>query len=117
MKLKRLACVACVTALSASAAQAQIDILPVTFTCAGGVRLPVTYFNPAEGDGAAAMVVDGQLIALRQVPSGSGIRYESVGGQGTYVLRSKGWDAMVSFAAAGAGGGDETDVLTGCTSR
>lgn len=115
MNLRRLAYMAGVTTLFATAAQAQIDILPVTFTCAGGVRLPVTYFNPAEGDGAAAMVVDGQLIALRQVPSGSGIRYESVGGQGTYVLRSKGWDAVVSFAAAE--GGSETDVLTGCTSR
>ncbi|SHE68898.1 Membrane-bound lysozyme-inhibitor of c-type lysozyme [Ruegeria intermedia] len=115
MKSIRLTYLVGLTALCASAAQAQIDILPVTFTCTGGVRLPVTYFNPAEGDGAAAMVVDGQLIALRQVPSGSGIRYESVGGQGTYVLRSKGWDAVVSFAAAGGGG--ETDVLTGCTSR
>ena len=111
----RLTVLAGMATLCASMAQAQIDILPVTFTCEGGVELAVTYFNPPEGDGAAAMVVDGQLIALRQVPSGSGIRYESVGGQGTYVLRSKGWDAVVSFAAAGAG--SETDVLKGCTSR
>jgi len=106
---------AAAAALSGGAAVAQIDILSVAFVCENGAELPVTYFNPTKGDGAAAMIVDGKLIALRQVPSGSGIRYESVGGQGTYVLRSKGWNATVSFAADGAA--DETDVLTGCVSR
>lgn len=102
--------------LHGSAALAQIDILSVTFTCENGVELPVSYFNPAEGEGAAAMIVDGRLIALRQVQSGSGIRYESVGGQGVYTLRSKGWDAVVSFAAE-RDSASETDILTNCTSR
>jgi len=113
--LKSIALAASATLLSAAAAVAQIDILSVTFVCENATELPVTYFNPSEGDGAAAMIVDGRLIALRQVPSGSGIRYESVEGQGTYVFRSKGWNAMVSFVADGAA--DETDVLTDCVSR
>lgn len=104
-----------IVGLHGGAAAAQIDILSVTFFCENGVELPVTYFNPTEGEGAAAMVVDGRLVALRQVQSGSGIRYESVGGQGTYTLRSKGWDARVSFAAAGAAG--ETEILKNCVSR
>ncbi len=115
MKMVKLLALAVASTLCGAAAQAQIDILSVTFTCEGGVELPVTYFNPAQGEGAAAMVVDGTLVALQQVPSGSGVRYESVGGQGKYILRSKGWDATVSFAAAGAAG--ETDVLRGCSSR
>ncbi|WP_170363539.1 MliC family protein [Ruegeria arenilitoris] len=111
----RSLCLAALVGAVSGPAFAQIDILSVTFTCENGVELPVTYFNPSDGEGAAAMIVDGQLIALRQVQSGSGIRYESVNGQGTYTLRSKGWNAMVSFAAAGAT--DETDILKDCVSR
>jgi len=96
-------------------ALAQIDILSVTFTCENGVELPVTYFNPSDGEGAAAMIVDGQLFALGKAQGGSVIRYDSVNGQGTYTLRSKGWNAMVSFAATGAT--DETDILKDCVSR
>ena len=111
----RSLCLAALVGAVSGPALAQIDILSVTFTCENGVELPVTYFNPSDGEGAAAMIVDGQLIALRQVQSGSGIRYESVNGQGTYTLRSKGWNAMVSLAATGATA--ETDILKDCVSR
>ncbi|MGV6805766.1 MAG: MliC family protein [Ruegeria sp.] len=102
--------------LSATASVAQIDILSVTFTCENNTELPVIYFNPAQGEGAAAMVVDGNLVALRQVQSGSGIRYESVDGQGTYYLRSKGWNASVSYLAAETAA-SETTVLKNCVSK
>lgn len=97
-------------------AWAEIDILPVTFTCQNGVELQVAYFNAADGSGAAAMMVDNQLVALQQVPSGSGIRYETVGETGSYILRSKGWDATVSFLATG-GAASEQVVLENCNSR
>lgn len=115
MKHLRALCLAALAGAVSGPALAQIDILSVMFTCENGVELPVTFFNPSEGEGAAAMIVDGQLIGLHQVQSGSGIRYVSVNGQGTYTLRSKGWNAMVSFAAAGAT--DETDILKDCVSR
>ncbi len=93
----------CAVALSlcGTAALADIDILSVTFRCENNTQVPVSYFNPADGPGAAAMLVDGQLIAMQQVQSGSGIRYESVGSVGTYTLRSKGWEATISHQAAG----------------
>lgn len=93
----------CAAALSlwAVAAEAQIDILSVTFNCENATQIPVSYFNATDGTGAAAMLVDGQLIAMQQVQSGSGIRYESVGTTGTYTLRSKGWEATISHQANG----------------
>ncbi|WP_282151126.1 MliC family protein [Ruegeria atlantica] len=97
-------------------AWADMDILPVTFTCQNGVELQVAYFNASDGSGAAAMMVDNQLVALQQVPSGSGIRYESKGETGSYILRSKGWDATVSFLAA-SGATSEQVVLENCSSR
>ncbi|WP_170544658.1 MliC family protein [Ruegeria arenilitoris] len=103
--------------LPAGLAVAEIDILPVTFTCDNGVPLEVAYFNAPDGSSAAAMVVDNQLVTLRQAQSGSGIRYESAGGVGTYILRSKGWDATVSFLAAGSDAASEQVVLQNCSSR
>ncbi|WP_171121341.1 MULTISPECIES: MliC family protein [unclassified Ruegeria] len=101
---------------SGGSAQAEIDILPVTFTCENNVSLQVTYFNATDGSSAAAMLVDDTLISLKQAPSASGIRYESTGEDGTYILRSKGWDAMVSFLATGDAA-SEQDILKDCSSR
>ena len=102
--------------LLGTAALAEIDILPVTFTCENDVQLPVTYFNASDGSGAAAMVVDGNLVAMQQAPSGSGIRYESLGNDGTYILRSKGWNATISYLAAGDTASEQV-VLKDCVSR
>ncbi|MCX8952232.1 MliC family protein [Ruegeria sp. NA] len=107
----------CAVALIAPAttALAEIDILSVTFTCENGIPLPVTYFNAPDSTGAAATLVDNSLVVMRQVQSGSGIRYESIGDGGTYILRSKGWDASVSYLAAGAA--VEQEIYRGCSSR
>ncbi|WP_170344447.1 MliC family protein [Ruegeria atlantica] len=99
----------------ATAALAEIDILSVTFTCENGVPLPVTYFNAPDGSGAAATMVDNTLVAMRQVESGSGIRYESLGAEGTYILRSKGWNASISYLAAGTA--NEQVIYQDCSSR
>ncbi len=99
-----------------SAASAEIDILSVIFSCENNTQVPVSYFNASDGSGAAAMMVDGQLIAMRQVQSGSGIRYVSEGGEGTYTLRSKGWDASISYQASG-GTAPEQLVFGDCSSR
>ncbi len=108
------ACGALMT-LAASAAVAEIDILSVTFTCETGASVPVTYFNASDGSGAAAMMVDRRLVPMRQTESGSGIRYESVGTGGTYILRSKGWDATISYLPSGSA--DEQVIYQECTSR
>ncbi len=100
----------------ASAAMAEIDILSVTFTCENNIPLPVTYFNASDGPGAAAMLVDNSLVPMRQEASGSGIRYESVGSSGKYILRSKGWNATVSYLATGDAASEQV-ILKDCVSR
>ncbi|MBO9436622.1 MliC family protein [Ruegeria sp. R13_0] len=104
-----------VALVCASKAMAEIDILTVTFNCENGIPLPVTYFNASDGSGAAATMVDNSLVAMRQVESGSGIRYESVDTNGTYILRSKGWNATVSFLATNAA--SEQVIFQDCSSR
>lgn len=103
-------------AIPASVALAEIDILSVTFTCENGVPLPVTYFNVSDGPGAAATLVDNKLVPMRQVASGSGIRYESTEGEGTYILRSKGWNASISYQAAGNATSEQV-IYQDCSSR
>ena len=63
----------CAAAVSlwASAALAEIDVLSVTLTYENATEIPVPYFNASDGSGAAAMLIDGQLIAMRQAESGS----------------------------------------------
>nr|WP_321253131.1 MliC family protein [uncultured Ruegeria sp.] len=102
--------------ISGSAAMAEIDILSVTFTCENEVPLHVSYFNSTDGSGAAAVMVDNTLVAMRQVESGSGIRYESLGTEGTYILRSKGWNASISYLAAGSAASEQV-IYQECSSR
>lgn len=108
-------CVAAFT-LCGTVALAEIDILSVTFSCENNTQVPVSYFNATDGQGAAAMLLEDQLIAMKQVQSGSGIRYESVGEAGTYTLRSKGWDATISHQAEGSTA-PERVLFRDCTSR
>ncbi len=102
--------------LSAGPAVADIDVLSVTFSCEDGAQVPVSYFNSSDGTGAAAMVIDGDLIAMKQTPSGSGIRYESVDTDGTYYLRSKGWDATITHQA-NSDTAPERVLFKDCTSK
>lgn len=116
MTFARMIICGAVFAATTTTALADIDILSVTFTCDGNTQVPVSYFNASDGAGAAAMLIDGQLVAMRQAPSGSGIRYESEGGEGTYVLRSKGWNASISYQGEGSTAPEQL-VYGDCTSK
>ena len=116
MNISRTICLVAGMSLCATAASAEIDILSVTFDCENNTLVPVSYFNAADGTGAAAMLLEDQLIAMKQVQSGSGIRYESVGVSGTYTLRSKGWEATITHQADGSTA-PERVLFKDCTSR
>ncbi len=116
MPITRMALCAAIVSLTGAAAQAEIDILSVTFNCENNTQVPVSYFNASNGEGAAAMVIDDRLIPLKQVQSGSGIRYQSVGEAGTYTLRSKGWEATISHQAEGDTA-PELVLFKDCSSR
>ncbi|MEX0365673.1 MAG: MliC family protein [Ruegeria sp.] len=86
--------------LMAADVRAETAVSSVVFTCERGVTLPVTYIDPPDEPGLAAMMVDGKLVAMRQARSGSGVRYVAVDEQDGYWLRVKGRDATVSYLAA-----------------
>ncbi|EEE38987.1 hypothetical protein RKLH11_2833 [Rhodobacteraceae bacterium KLH11] len=116
MTMSRTVCLMAAMSLYGTAALAEIDILSVSFDCENNTQVPISYFNAADGTGAAAMVLEDQLIAMKQVESGSGVRYESVGAAGTYTLRSKGWEATITHQADGSTA-PERVLFKDCTSR
>ena len=116
MRAIQTAACGAVLSIFSTAALAEIDILSVTFTCENDTPIPVSYFNAPDGSGAAAMVIDGTLVALRQTPSGSGIRYESVAADGYYTLRSKGWEATITYQPVGDTA-PERVLFKDCSSR
>jgi len=57
-----------------AAAQAGTQVQEVVFICARGVELPVSFITPDNDPGYAVMQVEGKLVTLRSIPTGSGVR-------------------------------------------
>jgi membrane-bound inhibitor of C-type lysozyme len=62
----------------AAAAQAP-EVLIVSYVCAGGAAIEVTYINPPGGLSYAVLLHDGALVPMKAGPTGSGVRYVSTG--------------------------------------
>jgi membrane-bound inhibitor of C-type lysozyme len=67
--------------LLATPAQAQDvpEALTVPYACAGGAELEVAYINPPGGASYAVVLHDGELVPMKAGPTGSGVRYVSIG--------------------------------------
>lgn len=87
------------------------DLISVTYACARGVTVPVVYVNSAAEDHLAIAMIDGHLVAMRQVISASGARYRSESEDLPYQLWSKGDGAMLSYGPEN----DADDLFTDCT--
>lgn len=61
----------------------------VTFRCERGAVVPVTYVNLPGAEGFAVVQIDGQQIAMKQVASGSGLRFRSVDAERPYALHAQ----------------------------
>jgi membrane-bound inhibitor of C-type lysozyme len=97
----------------ASMAVADTSLVGQTYVCDRGVVLPVSFINPPGEPGLAVMMVEGKLVTLRSLPTGSGVRYVSVDEQDGYRLYTKGVDAFVAWLAADHTA-EEVTILTGC---
>ncbi|WP_300041716.1 MliC family protein [uncultured Paracoccus sp.] len=83
----------------------------VTYHCAGDVNVPVIFVNPPQSDtGYAATVIEGKLLVLDLVVSGSGARYRSDLAAPGYQIWVKGDEAMIT---KGPDGQDEP-IAEGC---
>lgn len=96
-----------------ASAQAGPEVVSVSYTCERGVSLPVTYINAEDSPGLAVMQIEGKQVALRALPSGSGVRYVAFDEQDSYRLYTKGQTAFVMHMVADHTA-EEVPVLSGC---
>ena len=61
-------------------AEAVPEGMTVSYACDGGGRLEIAYVNPADsGESFAVVLHDGALVPMKAGPTGSGVRYVSIG--------------------------------------
>lgn len=97
----------------ALSAQDGPDVTSLSYRCERNVIVPVTFINPSEGPALAIMQIEGKQVALRALPSGSGVRYVGFDEQDSYRLYTKGDDAFVMHMAADHTA-EEVPVLRDC---
>lgn len=83
----------------------------VVFHCARGAVVPVAYVSLPTGEGFAVVQIDGQQVAMKQVVSGSGVRYRSVDADRPYELHAKGQDGTFYYGPEA----DAPAILEDCT--
>ncbi|MEY8831169.1 MliC family protein [Sedimentitalea sp. XS_ASV28] len=89
------------------------DISSRVFQCERGVLLPVTFITPLEGAGSAVMQIEGKQVAMRALPTASGVCYVSLDEQDSYRLHIKGDEGFVTHMAADHTA-EEEPVLRDC---
>ncbi len=103
----------CGLMLGAGAAQADIksaDVKMAEYICDRDVRLSVVYINSDGPEAFAVMQIEGRLVALETVRSGSGALYAEIGKNDTgYNWFTKGDEALL-----GHGNTEGTTILPGC---
>lgn len=107
-------CAALMALPMALSAQDTLDVTSLSYRCERNVMVPVTFINPTEGPALAVMQIEGKQIALRALPSGSGVRYVGFDEQDSYRLYTKGDDAFVMHMAADHTA-EEVPVLSDCS--
>lgn len=91
------------------------DTIAVQYDCERGAVLPVVFVNSADPSLAVAMV-EGQLVALRQVPTGSGFFYADTDEQRGYRLRGQGDAVQLGWLTADHTA-EERVILADCIAR
>jgi membrane-bound inhibitor of C-type lysozyme len=108
----RLAATAALLALPALAAAGDApEAIVAHYACAGGAHLAAAYINPPGGDSYAVVVWDGRMLPMKAGPTGSGVRYLSIGDP-RLVWHTKGDTGFLARDDA-----DLTMIATDCKAR
>lgn len=91
-----------------ASAQDVPEALTVPYSCAGGDVLAVAYLNPPGGPSYAVVLHEGELVPMKAGPTGSGVRYVSIG-EPRLVWHVKGDAGFLARDDA-----DETMLTTDC---
>lgn len=89
-----------------------VRVETATFAC--GVDAPgidVAFLTAKDGTSFAVLTIDGVLVPMVQIESGSGVRYAAVDEQLGYRVHTKGNDLLVSRQPADDSAGEE-DLYT-----
>jgi membrane-bound inhibitor of C-type lysozyme len=104
-----LAALAAAAAVSPLRAEEVPEAITVSYGCDGGGRLEAAYVNPADSrESFAVLLHDGALVPMRAGPSGSGVRYVSIGDP-RLVWHTKGNAGFLAHDDA-----EETMILKDC---
>lgn len=105
--LAALAVLAC--PVGAARAQDIPEGMTVSYACDGGGALTVAYINPqGSTESFAVLLHDGELVPMKAGPTGSGVRYVSIG-EPKLVWHTKG-----NFGFLAHDDADETMILNDC---
>jgi membrane-bound inhibitor of C-type lysozyme len=104
----RLALPLTLVAASAAGQDAPTAFL-ATYICAGGARLEVAYLNPPGIASLAVVLHKGRLVPMQAGPTGSGVRYVTLGDGAPLVWHTKGKKGFLAREDAA-----ETMQLTDC---
>ena len=100
---------AAAAAVSPALAEGVPEGMSLSYACDGGGVLAVTYINPADSkESFAVLLHDGALVAMKAGPTGSGVRYVSIG-EPKLVWHTKGNVGFLAHDDA-----DETMILKDC---
>ena len=94
-----------------AAAQDAPEGQALTYDCEGGSALQVAYINPPGGESYAVVAYGGQLIPMKSGPTGSGVRYVSLGLPEALVWHTKGDQGFLARDA------DMAMLREGCVAR
>jgi len=104
-----LAAVLAIAAAAPACAEAVPEGMAVSYACDDGGQLEVSYINPADSrESFAVLLYDGALVAMKAGPTGSGVRYVSIG-EPKLVWHTKGNVGFLAHDDAG-----ETMILQDC---
>ena len=100
---------ALIAAASPAVAEAVPEAMTVSYACDGGGELTISYINPADSKESFAVVLHGgDLVPMKAGPTGSGVRYVSVG-EPKLVWHTKGNAGFLARDDA-----EETMILEDC---
>lgn len=91
------------------------EALRVDYVCDGGAAISVVYLNPPGGDSYAVVGRGGVLVPMKAGPTGSGVRYVTLGAagpEGPLIWHAKGDEGFLAHDDAG-----ETMIAGGCVAK
>ncbi len=108
--MRRLVALPLLLALPAGARDVP-EGLSQTYECQGGKTVRAAYINPPDGDSYSVVDFEGRLIPMKAGPTGSGVRYLSLGEPEALIWHTKGDEAFLARDA------DMTMLAEGCVAR